>query len=255
MFNKLRSLLGPKASVQYIFILSAMRSGSTLLQHICGQQPHVLSAGETKIEYDQPDKLNELKQHLFAYNAVSEAQQKKTSWVFLEKCVHARYLPSLKPFPSKDMRFIFVLREPHAALTSLMERKNWPYTESLESGAWYYGERPKELVGLARELDRPENAYFLTYEDFLENTQQHLEGLTRFLRMPEPLQEEYRQQKWTAKLSLGDVSPNIKSRQVVANRRKELADIPESMAAGLKKAFEAARSELDRICLGQKGTG
>ena len=237
--------------VRYIFIISAMRSGSTLVQHIAGQQDHVLSAGETKIEYVEPGKLEELRQHVFAYNAIPGADQSRPGWVFLEKCVHDRYLPEMTPIERPDMRFIFILRRPHASLSSLMELKNWPYTESLESAAWYYNERPMQMVRLANQLKRPENAYFVTYEDFLENTERHLRGLSAFLKMPDPLKQEYRKQKWTAKLSLGDVSSNIKTQQVVANERDQLVELPGEMEQKLNATFEESCRSLDRICRGQ----
>lgn len=244
-----------KPPVRYIFIISAMRSGSTLVQHIVGQQKHVLSAGETKIEYVDAGKLADLREHVFAYNAVPENEQASEDWIYLEKCVHDRYLPAIRPVERPDMRFIFILRQPHASLSSLLELKNWPYTESLESAAWYYTERPKVMVRLAREVNRPENAYFLTYEDFLENTERHLRGLTAFLGMPEPLTQEYRKQKWTAKLSLGDVSSNIKTQQVVANEREKLVDLPGELAQQLNRAFSDSCRELASICRGQHRNG
>lgn len=242
----------PKSSVRYIFILSAMRSGSTLMQHIAGQQSHVLSAGETKIEYTLPDHLSILRQYLFTYQEVPPENQSSSQWTFLEKCVHRRYLPAINPIDLPETRFLFIIRHPHPALSSLLELKNWPYSESTEAALFYYQQRFRELSELASSLQDPARAYFLTYEDFLAHPSQHLQRLSRFLQMPEPLQSGYRQQKWTAKLSLGDVSSNIRRKQIMPNDRRDLVQLSPTDRQQMEDLFAKTTAHLHQSCAGHQ---
>ncbi len=235
------------APVEYVFILSAMRSGSTLLQHIIGQESRALSAGETKLEYQILADLASLRDHLFSYNEIEEADR-KADWLFIEKSVHERYVPSIENLQDPSIRFVFILRDPHAALTSLLERKGWPYTESIEAAAWYYTERPKQLVELARQLKDPKHAYFLTYEDLLAHTDLHLAGLSRFIKAAKPFEASYPKQKWTAVMSLGDVSGNIKREQIVKNQRDELVDMPSELYQQMTQTYEQCTASLNELC-------
>jgi hypothetical protein len=237
--------------VRHIFILSAMRSGSTLLQHIVGQHGHLLSAGETKIEYTHPDRLGELRDYLFEYQEIPADQRAADHWVFLEKCVHDRYLPATAPIEGPSVRFLFIVRQPHPALSSLMELKGWPYAESVEAAHWYYTHRFQSLVRLAAGMRNPELAYFLTYEDFVARTAYHLDGMTQFLGYAEPLLPAYPRQKWTARLSLGDVSDTIRSQQVVSRIQRPLVDLPPELAESLAANYLATVQQLATLCRGQ----
>lgn len=238
--------------VRYIFILSAMRSGSTLLQHIAGQQEHVLSAGETKIEYTSPQQLTELQDYLFDYQDIPPEKRDPAQWVFLEKCVHPRYLPEITPAVTPQTRFLFILRHPHPSLSSLLEQKNWPYTESTEAALFYYKERLQQLINLATALPDPRKACFLTYEDLLRNPETHLAKLTAFLGMPSPLRQDYRSQKWTAKLSLGDVSENIRKREIIPNQRRDLVELTSAQHTELDNLYQATCQKLASLCKGSE---
>lgn len=251
MLERIKNLFQGRGEPRHIFVISAMRSGSTLMQHVIAQPPCVLSAGETKIEYTGPEKLEALRKHLFTYENISEGDRNSRPWVYLEKCVHDRYLPAIPPIENPQMRFVFILRHPHPALTSLMKLKGWPYTESVESAHWYYTHRFASIIKLAEGIGEPENAYFLSYEDFLENPEPHLAALTRFLGFKEPLKSVYPEQKWTAKLSLGDVSENIRSRKIVSYEKKPLIDMPDELKASLEETYRTAQSELAILCKGQ----
>ena len=245
----LRPLKGcRRRPAEYIFILSAMRSGSTLLQHLVCQQEDMLSAGETKIEYHGLEDLARLRAHLLEYN--DRQADDGTRYRCVEKCVHNGYFPRPLAVATPEIRFIFLLRDPVAAVSSLLERKGWPYAESVESAVWYYNDRFTALVSFARLLQRPEDAVYIGYEDFLGGPSRHLRRLSGFLGLDQELTESYPKQKWTARLSLGDVSPNIHSRKIVPNERKELAEIPRDLEAGLRATHAWAVRSLTRACRG-----
>jgi LPS sulfotransferase NodH len=230
---------------EYIFILSAMRSGSTLLQHIVGQRPEVLSAGETKIEYHSREDFEQLKRHLLDYNGVKE----RADYIYLEKCVHRRYFPQPVQVDGIRIKYLFITRNPVPAMSSLLEQEGWPYAENTSSAAWYYDDRLKALVELAQKLDR-KAAAFVTYEELVADPDPHLARLTRFLGMERPLVNRYPKQRWTAKISLGDVSDNIKASTILPAKRKNLVQLPGEMEASLKSLHKWTNECLADLCKG-----
>ena len=230
---------------EYIFILSAMRSGSTLLQHIVGQVPNVLSAGETKIEYESEADFEQLKRHLLEYNDIAE----EGNYRYMEKCVHRRYYREPVPGDSMRIKYLFITRNPIPAMSSLLEQEGWPYTESMSSAAWYYDDRLKALVEFAQKLDR-KTAAFVSYEDLVADPEPHLERLTRFLEVEKPLTNTYPKQRWTAKMSLGDVSDNIKASRILPDKRKNLLQLPEEMETSLVSLHKWTNECLADLCQG-----
>jgi hypothetical protein len=225
-----------------------MRSGSTLLQHLVGQQSDVLSAGETKIEYKAQEDLARLKSYLKEYNNLEE--ENAGPFRYLDKCVHNRYFP--RPIPQTDhtIRYLFLLRDPVPAMSSLLELEGWPYAESKEAAAWYYTDRFKALVDFAGQLGNPQHALFLNYEELLQEPREPTRRISQFLKCKTPLSTDYPKQRWTAKLSLGDVSDNIKTSKIVPNRRKELVELDKEMATSLKALHHHTRDKLKELCRG-----
>lgn len=240
IFRSLLSKLRPGTDrIRYIFIISAMRSGSTLLQHLVGQQRHILSAGETKIEYLSRDDLKKLEDHLYGYNRI-DPKSRRDARICLEKCVHDRYFPDPTPIEASDTRFLLILRDPIPALSSLLEQDGWPYTESIDAAAWYFRERTKSVQKFAEALREKRRMHFIRYEDLLRDPAPHLAAMTRFLQLKEPLKPEYPKQKWTGKLSLGDVSQTIKEAKIVPNSRSRMAPLPEGLRAELSATHAEA---------------
>jgi hypothetical protein len=243
----LKRLNGKHNEDEYIFILSAMRSGSTLLQHLVGQQEDVLSAGETKIEYHRESDLDQLKRYLKEYNSIEEEEDQKR-YRYLEKCVHNRYFEEPFAINGNTLRYLFIIRDPVPAMTSLLELEGWPYAESRESAAWYYDNRFKALTEFAKKIPDPQNALFLSYEGLLENPESETERISQFLRCDPPLATDYPKQRWTAKLSLGDVSDNIKTSKIVPNKRKKLVALEPDTREELEALYSQTKDQLRDLC-------
>jgi hypothetical protein len=88
----------------------------------------------------------------------------------------------------------------------------------------------------------------MEYEDFLARPDAHLRELTGFLAFDQPLQPNYPKQKWTARLSLGDVSENIKTQRIQTGVQREVLAMSDALQAELESVHQQTAKELRRLC-------
>jgi hypothetical protein len=199
-----------------------MRSGSSLLTHILSSNPEIIGYGETHIQYSSEQDFKQLM--LKNYLNVSEFRQIKDFKNFrmnhkyiLDKVLHNNKFLDHSFLTLGNVYVICLLREPQRTLSSILDLKpHW----SEEKALLYYSDRLKHLETYAQIINNLDRAFFLTYEQLLNNTDLVLKKLQIFLKTKYPFTENYKILKTTGQPGVGDSKENIKAGQILRQSRE-----------------------------------
>lgn len=196
--------------VQLIFLIATMRSGSTLLMHILGDSKCIEAVGENYIAYEKPSDFTKLVAKV-AYLKRLVSMEKK---YYADKILHNKLDAQLSLFDSRDVRRIFLLRRPKPVIRSLQARtEKFPHTKTVADSVNYYISRLRRIRQHLQHCDSS-NATFVTYEELTEHPTSSLERLSSFLRLNEPLREEYRTHWYTGVAGIGDPNDRVKAGRI-----------------------------------------
>jgi hypothetical protein len=164
----------------YIFILSHMRSYSTLLAHLLGSHPEITGYAERGISYRSSMKLYGLRLRMTLSRELGRARY------VLDKVLHDRYRISKRVLVRHDVVPIILVRRPEPTLASifglgaLTGARGW-YTDA-EAVTRYYERRLTRLAEYGSwTRDR---AIVVRSEDLMGSTPRVLARLTSHARAP-----------------------------------------------------------------------
>jgi len=151
-----------KKPFKILFILSHMRSGSTLLQHILASNPQIIGYGEGQIRYNSKEDLDAL----ICKNYMFFRKLRMPEEYVLDKIPHRGYVKE-SLLKSQDIYAIFLLRGPEATLKSLLGLLlQWDLEESLN----YYMNRLSAMENEAKAINDKKRSLYITYEQLLHQT-------------------------------------------------------------------------------------
>jgi len=230
---------------EFVYILSHMRSGSSLLTHLLVSNPDICGFGEAHIRYSTPRSFNTLiGKVLFTLRRTPGSVSER---YVLDKVLHNYLLTyeNVNLLCDEKSRVIFLLREPAATLPSIMKFLNYSEQQALD----YYISRLAMLEKNARELSRHKHCVMLTHDQLLYSTDKIFGMLERFLALQQPLSETYQVLRTTGRGGTGDPSKNIRAGFIVREQTKpKAAQIsPESLNSAWQ-AFEHCRATLAQYC-------
>jgi hypothetical protein len=224
------SILFRQKPYRILLILSHMRSGSSLLTHILVSNPEIIGFGETHINYESEMKLKAL--ILRVYRTI-RAKRMNHLYV-LDKVLFNKKILDESIFLSPQIYYIFLVREPISALSSILKIKSdWDETKALA----YYLDRLSKLQDYAQSINNKHHALFLTNEQLMNQTTDVLLKLQHFLGIQTPLSEQYQVLKTTGMRGIGDSSENIKAGYILRNRpiHDKALPSPEVVAQGQQR--------------------
>ena len=224
-----------------LFILSHMRSGSSLLTHLLTTNPEIIGFGEAHIEYDSDQTLKTLIRKVYR----DTRQLRMNHKYVLDKLLHDKKLVDEKILFSEEVRAIFLIREPKRALASILTLKpHWNENQAIE----YYSSRLATLEKYAKLINNKKHSLFITHEQILNNTQSVFKMMQDFLEVKQPFSEEYQVLSMTGTRGIGDSSENIKSGRIVrTNKTSEIAISSELIEQGLQ-SFVQCCTTLPQYC-------
>lgn len=229
---------------RYVFILGHMRSGSTLLSHLLLSHPEITGFGESNLVYQTPRDIAQL-----VWTTHRLRRQLRTRRYVSDQINHNYMLaPALLDY--SPLRFIFLVREPEATITSLVHSLALTMSNP-EDAARYYVDRLACLGAHARQVDAA-RAIAVRYEDLIDAPASTLGKLTRFLELGSPLQEQYSTFDFTGRR--GDRSPNIGTGEVVRTERKPMPSLTPQTLAELYAAHAGLCSALQTLGLSEAGS-
>ena len=194
-----------------LFILSHMRSGSSLLTHLLNANPEIIGYGETHIKYSSELDFKTL---MFKVYWTIKDYQMNHKYV-LDKVLHNHKFLADDFLVSEQVSSIFLIREPQRTLASILEIKpHWSEEKALN----YYQERLEILENYAKLINNKKQSFFITHEQLINQTDVVFNGLKKFLETQESFSEQYETLTTTGRKGIGDSSKNIKAGYIIRNR-------------------------------------
>jgi hypothetical protein len=242
--NAWLSTLAPRGQV---FVLSHMRSYSSVLSHILGSHPEIDGYCETHLRYRSGLDLLRLRHRV----ARLTGEPLRGRWV-LDKVLHNyRLADSVLRHPRTVA--IFMVRRPAETVPSILEmghrlrRVGWH--SKLDEVVRYYELRARRLAELAAEM-RGRGA-LVQSEMLLDRPTDTLAFLSHFLRLATPLSEEYRRFPHTGEPGFGDPSPLLATGSIASARAPQGRPLlPDLLGERLESAYAHCRSALVTHCVG-----
>ena len=262
---------------RFLFVVSHMRSFSSLLCHILGSHPEISGYSEAHLSY-----FGRLDLQRLARKVQQVTGNPMLGRYVLDKILHSHreIAPGILDRP--ELKVLFLLRNPEDTFQSILNMSRLrgakrkrddmglaPFDEPSmrlmtqgmllnQSGfsdparvLEYYVERLQQLEGYGARLGGA--AHFIESEKLISDTDQVLAGLSRWLELGEPLTTGYRTFRFTGAPGHGDPSPAILSGTVVrddGDRHRHYIPVPISddmLRRGIE-AHAACRSGLARYC-------
>jgi hypothetical protein len=234
-----------------LFVLSHMRSYSSLLAHVLGSHPEIDGYCETHLRYHFP--FDVLRLHWRVRKLTGEPLRGR---YVLDKILH-NYAISPGILEGQRVRAVLLLRQPEDVVQSILHMGTHldpvEQNTNLEQVTGYYVSRLQRLAELARRLGR--RAAFVESEALLHHTDATLEFLRDYLELSGPLQRRYRSFAKTGKPGFGDPSPVIRSGEISAQPEKRARfTVPSSLIAKVAHAHGACLEACIRYCVPMSAT-
>ena len=198
----------------FLFVVSHMRSYSSLLCHILGSHPEISGYTETQRSYRSRSDLNGLATAVRA--TTGEAVLGR---YVLDKILHnnLRIVPDVLVRP--DVKVLFLIRTAEDTITSILNMSralgNEGEFSDPEGVLNYYVSRLQQIDAYSQQLAF--NALLIAAERLITETAATLDGLSQWLNLEQPLSASYRTFKFTGTRGHGDPSPSIMAGTVVTD--------------------------------------
>lgn len=229
-----------KLPYKFLFILSHMRSGSSLFVHILNSNPEIIGYGETHINYQS---LADLKALQFKVYWQLKNVRMRHQYI-LDKILHDHKILNTDILGSPNIYVVFLIREPRRTIASIRNLKpDWAEQKALN----YYCQRLKTLVNYAEIIGDPERCFLLTYDQLINNSKDVFLSLKHFLNTTAGFSEEYQILKTTGKRGIGDSSENIKAGRILKPEKEiDIPLSPEAIAQAIE-VFSNCHERLSHI--------
>lgn len=224
-----------------LFILSHMRSGSSLLTHLLISNPEIMGYGETHLNYSSEKDLKELIFKLYWRFKDLKMNHKYV----LDKVLHNHKILDDSILKSENIYLIFLLREPEKTLKSILQLKSHL---NEEQALQYYIHRLDKLNSYAEMIDNKKHCLFITYEQVLNQSQLVFQTLQDFLGTKIGFSEEYQVLQTTGIRGIGDSSENIKAGRIIRQKRDLEISISPELQEQADQSFEKSYQILFHYC-------
>ena len=232
-----------------LFIISHMRSRSSLLAHILGSHSEILGYSERHRSYASGVDLLKLRVEA----CVREKKERHAKHI-LDKVLHDCHSISASVLRAQNTRCVFLLREPEATTRSLIHM-------SLRTGVEYYAVQANAVdyycrrLSLIREYASTAgvNGFLVESDDLIDRTSEVLDDLSAWMGLRTPLEPSYLVFEHTGQFGHGDPLENIRSGRVVRTRPRPEIRISESLRASGRDAYESCLRSLALHCPRRRG--
>jgi hypothetical protein len=236
---------------RFLFVVSHMRSFSTLLCHILGSHPEISGYGEAQLSY-----FSRLDLQRLARKVQQITGNPVLGRYVLDKILHnhREIAPAILDRP--EIKVLFLLRNPEDTFRSILNMSHARGPKGKYSDPArvldYYVTRLRQLEGYCTRLGG--NARFVESEGLLCDTERVLVELSRWLELGEPLKADYRTFRLTGEAGYGDPSPTILAGTVVRNdedrhRHYVPMPIPDALLQQGLAAHALCREGLAKRCV------
>ena len=225
-----------------ILILAHKRSGSTLLQHLLFGHDDIAGFGQNHTSYQSDRDLDVLKKNTYW---MLRQFQMPHSWIVDKLVDFKRHSIAQHYLASNNFRFIFLLREPEPTLLSMMQDN----AALLANSKRHYVDTLDVMEQYAKTINDPTRAFFLTYTQLVEQTQDVLSALQDFLGLETPLSEDYPVLRTTGYGKYGDFTDRIKTGTILQTQRTWTTTLTHNDIADEQQKYEACCEVLKELCV------
>ncbi|MEJ0035109.1 MAG: sulfotransferase [Gammaproteobacteria bacterium] len=229
-----------------LFILSHMRSYSSVLSHVLGSHPQIDGYCETHLRYRFSFDLLRLKWRVRRLTG----EPLRGRYV-LDKILH-NYAVATAILENPNTRAIILLRQPVDVVQSIVHMgRHLDVNEqnaNVANATMYYIERLSQLAQFARAFGK--RAAFVESETLMARTDETLAFLQDFLGLDSPLERRYRSFSKTGKPGYGDPSEMIHSGEIGSRRDEQRPhySIPPALLAQAVTAHSECLSACRQNC-------
>jgi hypothetical protein len=233
---------------KYIFIISHIRSRSSLLSHILGSNPAIAGSFESQISYLKPIDFLHLRILVHLAN-----QGKKHTDFYLDKILWNNHNIAPDIYQKENLRFVFLLRNPQETIRSIIHMGNKLNLKFYQEPEWisrYYTERLNNIRQWS-EMIPHERAFFVDSEKIIQHTDQTLDHLSNWLGLKERLTPHYTIFANTGKPILGDPLENIKNGKIIKKRVSDRdLEFPKNLFNTINASYKDCRKALSESFAG-----
>lgn len=237
-------------SYQILFILSHMRSGSSLLTHLLITNPEVIGYGETHIQYRSEADFRKLIYQVYwqsqDFRKLGDLENLKMNHRYvLDKVLHNNKFLQKDFLKSENIYVIFLLREPQRTVASMLDQKpHWSEDDAVQ----YYNGRLSALEEYAQIINNRKRTLLITHDQIINQSQAVFQGLQNFLATQTGFSEEYKILKTTGKRSIGDFKENIKAGRIVRKNRELNIEVSPQALDLTNHKFQQCLERLSQSC-------
>lgn len=232
-----------------LWILSHMRSGSSLLTHLLTANPEIIGYGETHIRYEAPQDFKRLLSKVYwesqDYRSLSDLPKLLLQETYiLDKLLHDNKLFNLSLLQSSQITTLFLVREPQRSLNSIRDLKPaWSEAKTLA----YYCDRLQTLVTYATQIADPTRALLLRHDQLINESPAVFQSLQQFLNTQTGFTEKYQIQKTTGAKHVGDSRGKIMAGQIVRTQRALKQTVSQEAIDQADTAYQTCLEQLSNL--------
>jgi len=205
----------------YLFIISHMRSRSTLLSHILGSNDEIFGYREFHQSYQTLADLRRLRLKIL-FDLKDFGGKYLVDKILDNKCQIDDAILQMD-----NVRFIFLLREPEATIKSILDMGNITGIEwykDINKVESYYIRRLGIMMEYSEKISS--NSFYIDSDDIVNKPDRVLSELTSWLGLENKLEKTYKSFASTGKSDgAGDPSKNILAGRIIKTEKKNI-DLP-----------------------------
>jgi len=224
---------------KYLFVVSHMRSRSSVLSHILGNNPEVIGYKELHQAYKGKKSLINMQIEL-----AKDLKPNFKNKYLLDKILN-NYTISDAILKKVQPKMLFLLRDPEETIKSIInmgfKTGVAQYKDPIKVTA-YYCKRLRNLEQLSYKAGK--GHLFIESIDLVENSEGTLNKISNWLNLESRLKTTYTTFKDTGVIGFGDPLENIKSGVLQATSGYSNVDIPEHLLREAQDSYENCRVTL-----------
>ncbi|MEX1033767.1 MAG: sulfotransferase [Cellvibrionaceae bacterium] len=227
-------------TTKYLFILSHMRSRSSVIAHVLGSNPGICGYSELHSAYIDRLDLLDMRAQLY-----QDARCRLSNKYLLDKLLHNHCVISDEVLAMAQPKIVFLLREPDSTIKSIMNmgyRTGEAWYKDPFKVLQYYCSRLATLEKYARRVG--DGYFYLNADDLVNHTDAVLHRLSRWLDLDVPLDRHYTNFPNTGKRHYGDSSDNIKAGVIKKTEAHVDVKVPAHVLQMAETAYYRCRKQL-----------
>lgn len=224
---------------EYLFIHSHMRSRSSVLAHILGSNQEIIGYSEQGRSYRNLKSLIDLR-----INLSNEFKCNFNDKILLDKILHNQFLVHEDVLEKYKPKILFLIRDPEDTFRSIINLGRTIGVNLYLNQDWilkYYSARLNYLKTFSSKV---ENSFFIESDELINNSQDVLSELSKWLGLKENLEPIYEIFPKTGKKFFGDPLENISAGELISTKKHLDISLSESILKKAEEDYLLCRDEL-----------